>query len=93
MIDPKILAALQGSVPQNQNMLPGGYMHQAMQLSGVPKLQASPQGGPPQAPGGVGLGGPPQMPQGLPGGFQMTPQIMQYLQALMGQMGQGGMRF
>ena len=61
-------------IPQNQNMTPGGYMQQAMKLSGVPS--APMPTGAPNVPGAT--------PPIMPGGQQISPQILQYLQALMG---------
>lgn len=72
-------------IPANQNMMPGGYMQQAMKLSGVPSAppaipQTAPAGGPL---GSVGIGASP----GGAGIQGLTPQMLQYIQALMGQMG------
>jgi len=67
-------------IPGNQNMAPGGFMQQAMQLSGVP--------------GGMPTGGAPQItqqqqnPMGILQSLMGTPQgqaqLMNIVQALMG---------
>lgn len=76
-------------VPANQNMNPGGYMQQAMQLSGVPSQpQQAPQQGALQALGGQPqpspLGGVLAAIQANPQLLQQYPMLGQYLQALMG---------
>lgn len=86
-----VLAALRGSIPQNQSMgAPGSFMNQAMKLSGVPQLQQmTPQQAPPQ----VGHGGVPGQAQGqipgLPPGVDIN-QLIQFLPIL--QALQGGFR-
>ncbi len=63
-------------IPGNQNMMPGGYMQQAMALSGVPQAPQVPPQAMQQNPMGI--------IQSLMGTPQGQAQLMNIVQALMG---------